>query len=474
MTKIIATIGPSSDSEELIKKLILNGVNIFRFNMKHNVKEWHVERINRVNTVAKELRLNIGILIDLQGPEIRIETFEAKDIEVNTDDTIVFCSDFDSGALKKLDVSYRKIRVSHPLVCETLKRGDRFSIDNGMVEFIVESAGENYFIAKSRDTGIINTRKGLNLLGVDIALPSLIDEDLDKLDVATLAKVDFIALSFVRTPEDVMTLKQEMSQRTISAKIISKVESQKGVDNIDAIIDASDGIMIARGDLGVEVPLEQVTHIQKEIIKKCRSKCKPVIVATQMLESMIDRPRPTRAEAADVANAVYDGTDAVMLSGESATGKYPVKAVEVMRKILKYNEGRTHSLDISIIKAVDYTQSIVSAAMNILNTEKFHEIHKIIVFTETGYTARVLSSFRPNIPVVALSNNLNTVESLSLNYGIVSFYYDFPEGFFSIPAELSIDLKKRGIVKENETVIILHGSKWRDPGKTNALLITRI
>ena len=280
--------------------------------------------------------------------------------------------------------------------------------------------------------------------------------------------------SYLVQPEDVMTLKQEMSQRTISAKIISKVESQKGVDNIDAIIDASDGIMIARGDLGVEVPLEQVTHIQKEIIKKCRSKCKPVILATQMLESMMDRPRPTRAEAADVANAVYDGTDAVMLSGESATGKYPVKAVEVMRKILKYNEGRTHSLDISIIKAVDYTQSIVSAAMNILNTEKFHEIHKIIVFTETGYTARVLSSFRPNIPVVALSNNLNTVESLSLNYGIVSFYYDFPEGFFSIPAELSIDLKKRGIVKENETVIILHGSKWRDPGKTNALLITRI
>ena len=474
MTKIIATIGPSSESEDLIGKLILSGVNIFRFNLKHNTKEWHIERINRVNKVAEELNLIIGILVDLQGPEIRIETFEEKDVNIKVNERLVFCNDFDNSALGEKEAGVKKIRVSQKIVCDSLKPGDRFSIDDGMIEFEVETSGEGYFVALSKDDGLIQNRKGLNLIGTDIALPSLIEEDLDKLNIATIAKVDFIALSFVRTSEDIRTLKREMDERNVDAKIISKVESQKGVDNVNEIIEASDGIMIARGDLGVEVPLEQVTYIQKEIIKKCRLKCKPVIVATQMLESMIDKPRPTRAEAADVANAVYDGTDAVMLSGESAIGKYPVKSVEVMRKILKYNEERAHNLEIFNVKAVDYTQSVVSAAINILNTEKLHEIHKIVVFTETGYTARVLSSFRPHVPIIALSNNSRTVENLTLSYGTVSFYYDFPEGLFSIPAELSSDLKKKGIIKENETVIILHGSKWRDPGKTNALLITRM
>ena len=474
MTKIIATIGPASESEETIKKLILSGVNIFRFNLKHNKKEWHIETIKKVKKAANDLKLKVGVLVDLQGPEVRVETLGEKEIYVKSGEKVVFCSDFDEVKTVKNELSAGILKVSQKIVVDTLKPRDRFALDDGMFEFEVEYAGENYFVAESEDEGLIKNGKGLNLIGIEITLPSLIKEDLDKLDADVFNKVDFIALSFVNSPDDVTTLKYEMNNRIINAEIISKIESKKGVENIEEIIEASDGIMIARGDLGVEVPLEQVTHIQKEIIKKCRLKSKPVIVATQMLESMIEKPRRTRAEAADVANAVYDGTDAVMLSGESAVGKYPIKSVEVLSKILKFNEGRAHGLENFKIKAADFSQSIVSAAMNILNTEKFHEIHKIIVFTETGYTARVLSSFRPNIPIIALSNNPGTVNTLTMSYGAVSFYYDFPEGFFSIPAELSVDLKKKGIIKENETVIILHGSKWRDPGKTNALLVTKM
>ena len=471
MTKIIATIGPSSESEDLIRKLILSGVNIFRFNLKHNTKEWHIERINRVNKVAEELNLIIGILVDLQGPEIRIETFEEKDVNIKVNERLVFCNDFDNSALGEKEAGVKKIRVSQKIVCDSLKPGDRFSIDDGMIEFEVETSGEGYFVALSKDDGLIQNRKGLNLIGTDIALPSLIEEDLDKLNIATIAKVDFIALSFVRTSEDIRTLKREMDERNVDAKIISKVESQKGVDNVNEIIEASDGIMIARGDLGVEVPLEQVTYIQKEIIKKCRLKCKPVIVATQMLESMIDKPRPTRAEAADVANAVYDGTDAVMLSEETASGQFPVEAFQMMAKIAQSAEEEfPHPLflrretgeGMNLQQAITYTASLLAEEVGA----------KVIVTpTESGSTARWVSKLRPRQPILALTPHLSTVRELNLSWGV-----DPVLGLGWKDTDEMLERSKRmpkelGMASKGEKIVIIAGVPISIPGTTNLIKV---
>jgi len=466
MTKIVATIGPASDDVETIKHLIKAGVNVFRFNMKHNVKDWHEERIVRVQKCASELGITIGVLIDLQGPEIRINTPAQITYEVKIGDLIYFTENPEDISTEYPTVILDKTNVLKHLIPE-----DKFSIDDGFMEFETISSKGHSAIAKVLDQGKIKNRKSLNLIGKNVDLPSLTEDDLLKIDIASRHKVDFIALSYVRTASDVKALRKEISIRNVKSKIVSKVENEMGVDNIDEIIDATDAVMVARGDLGVEVPIEKLALMQKQIITKCRLKNKQVIVATQMLQSMVENSMPTRAEATDIANAVFDGTDAIMLSNETAAGKYPVKAVEIMRKIARYNETHADFSDFTpIVK--DQTNAIVKSAITLINSNLLH-IDKIIVFTDTGYTARVVSSYRQKKPVIAVSSDKESIEALTLCYGVIPIHLKFPNGEFTYNF-IDDRVKEIGQIKDGETILVIHGRKWHDPGQTNAVVIYKV
>lgn len=464
-TKIVATLGPASDSPEKIHALIQAGVNVFRFNMKHADIAWHNERILRVQNIADSLGVSIGILIDLQGPEIRIETPNAADISLSKGEYVVFAHEFRDAETV--------VRIPQKLVFSVLEAGDNFSIDDGFLEFRVVEKQSNAFVAEALDDCVIKHRKGMNIPGKDIELPSLIDDDLKKLDMAAKIKVDFVALSFSRTKEDIEILREEMKKRNVIAHVVAKIESQQALDHIDDLIEVSDAIMVARGDLGIEVPIEELAYWQKLIITKCRVARKPVITATQMLQSMIDNPRPTRAEATDVANAVFDGTDAIMLSGESASGRFPVKAVSAMARIAKFNEDKTSVPHIRV-KQDGTTELVVDAAVAMLQEHQNVRIDAVVVFTETGYSARAISSFRPKVPIIAVTDHQKTVETLTLSYGVISVFAEFPSGSFESADSVLNQLKKTQHIHEGQTVLIIHGVHWKQPGLTNSLAIVKV
>ncbi len=466
MTKIVATIGPVSEDEHTLKHLIKAGVNVFRFNMKHNVKEWHEERIKRVQNCAAELGITVGVLVDLQGPEIRINTPAQVTYDVVVGDTIYFTENPED-----VNLEFPTVILDKKHVLKHLETGDKFSIDDGFMEFETISIDKNTALAKVLDAGKIKNRKSLNLVGKNIDLPSLTNSDLERLDIASRTKVDFIALSYVRSASDVKTLRKEISIRNLKSKIVAKVENEMGVSNINEIIDASDAVMVARGDLGVEVPIEKLALMQKEIIEKCRLKNKQVIVATQMLQSMVENSMPTRAEATDIANAVFDGTDAIMLSNETASGKYPVKAVETMKRIAKYNETHT-SFDGFTPIVKDQTNAIVKSAITMIDSNLLH-IDKIVVFTDTGYTAKVVSSYRQKKPVIAVSSDKESIEALTLCYGVIPIHLKFPNGEFTYNF-IDDRVKEIGQIKEGETILVIHGRKWHDPGQTNAVVIYKV
>lgn len=464
LTKIVATLGPACDSLETIEKLILAGVNVFRFNTKHGTAEWHEERIERVQAVAEKLKKNIGILVDLQGPEIRLETFDKLPFPVEKGQLINITPSFTPDIIS--------ICIPHPLVFTSVKKGDRVLIDDGNVELVIESVKKNLIEARASDDGEIGHRKGVNFPGVEMNLPSLIHEDLRKLDMATTKKVDFVALSFSRTKKDIELLRREMTERKVKAMIVAKIESMQALQHIDELINASDAVMVARGDLGIEVPIEQLAYWQKTIIKKCRMANKPVITATQMLQSMTMSPRPTRAEATDVANAVLDGTDALMLSGETASGKYPVKAVMAMDKIALYNEQIQQFIDF-VIEPGNETDIIINSSKELLN-QKTIKVKLILVFTRSGLTAKSISRLRPKVPIIAMTADQKTVEELSLSYGVRAILTSIPEGVFSLPNPAITDLIKSGELKKGDSIVVIHGQSYYEEGSTNAVALLTI
>lgn len=464
LTKIVATLGPASDSPETIKKLIESGVNVFRFNTKHGTVEWHEERIQRVQGIANELKVSIGILLDLQGPEIRLETKNKEVVKVTMGQKLRIVPSF----VSEEDL----ICIPHQLVFDTLKSGDQVLIDDGSVELKVLEADHNHFVAEVVDDGEIGHRKGVNLPGVDIDLPSMIEEDIKKLDMAATNKVDFVALSFCRTKSDIDMLKEQMDKRGIKAKIVAKIESKKALDNLDELIEAADVIMVARGDLGVEVPIERLAHIQKQMIRKCRLANKPVITATQMLQSMTVSPTPTRAEATDVANAVLDGTDAVMLSGETASGKFPVKAVQAMAKIAKYNEGIRATTKLNLEPDTE-TDLIVNCVLGLLN-QKITDIKFILVFTNSGRTARSISRLRPKAQILAVTTDQKIVEELTVSYGVEAIKSPLSDGEFSLPNKTTDWLLETGKITKGETILVVHGQHFYREGSTNAVAIYKV
>lgn len=472
LTKIVATIGPACDSYEMIEKLIQEGVDVFRFNFKHNTIAWHNERIRRVNEVAKKLSLPIGTLIDLQGPEIRI-IMPYEQIEIEKGEDLVFG--------EKVFVEKKKgFSISHPDIIYHLKTGQRLLADDGAFTFLVVKKNDDYYL-RSQSQGILKNRKSLNIPGANFPFPVLVERDFKGLQLAQRNQVEFVALSFVRSKEDIQVLRKELEKYKFQSKIIAKIETKKALSNLNEIIELSDGIMVARGDLGVELPLEEVPYYQKMIIKKSIEKGIPVITATQMLQSMIDRPYPTRAEVSDVANATYDLTDAVMLSAESAVGKYPDEAINMMKRTIVYNEKKNlvDSRKRFNFELVDKTAVLCDTAygLYVLFKQSKKNIGGIIIFTETGKSVRLISRYRPLIPIFAFAPTEKISASLVVNYGTVPFSYS------KIRAKKEIKktditkvvnfLLQRRLVKKGELLIILHGDYWEvQRGASTLKLVT--
>jgi pyruvate kinase len=470
LTKIVATIGPASESEEMIKKLIHAGVNIFRFNFKHNTVEWHADRVKRVKKVAKEINATVGVLLDLQGPTIRI-VMSSDDISIKKGDLILFGDE----ALKE---GVKGFSTTHPDIIKYLKNGQKLLADDGTFTFFIEKKGGKCYV-RSETTGILKNRKALNIPGADFPLPVLTERDHEGLRIVAKEGVDIIALSFVRSAQDIKDVKEAMKKYKINAKINSKIETKSGIDNIDEIIDETDSLMVARGDLGVEIPMEEVPYCQKMMIRKCLEKGKPVITATQMLQSMITNPIPTRAEVSDVANATYDNTDAVMLSAESATGQFPLQAVEIMSKALKFNEVKFPQDTRKVInfKLDNQEAMICDAAYNlyIQDLPLKHQIVGFLVFTHSGKTANCLSRYHPDVPIFTFSSSEKVRDSLTLNFGVKSFQRVDAFDYKSPSKDMILRgigfLKKNKLVKKSDKLIVLHGDVWAGKGGTSTIKI---
>ncbi len=470
LTKIIATIGPASDSPEQIETLIKKGVNVFRFNFKHNTVEWHSERILLVNKIAKKLGVHIGTLIDLQGPELRIN-MPGEEIEVATGELLVF----GEGAFEE---DKKGFSITHPHIIEHLKSGQRIVVDDGAFEFHVVKKGEETYL-QSETTGVLKTRKSLNVPGADFPFPVLIERDFEGLKLAALHDIDFIALSFVRSESDVRTVRKEMKKFKVTGKIISKIETQKALDNLDNIIDASDGIMVARGDLGVEIPIERVPFYQKMMIRKCMILGKFVITATQMLQTMIDNPSPTRAEVSDIANAIYDSTDAIMLSGETASGKYPVRSVEMMAKTAEFYEPKSEEdMRGKILYSIkDPTSMMCDTAYGLYrqHIKANHPIAGFVIFSQTGNTAATLSRYRPKAPIFAFTPTDEICDSLTINFGVTAFKFAYREADEVKIAEIHKAVKyvrDQKLVDKKGSLIVIHGDHWgRGSGSTTIRVV---
>lgn len=471
LTKIVATIGPVTDSEEMIEKLINAGVNVFRFNFKHGTVEWHGERIERLNKVAERMGVHIGTLIDLQGPEIRIN-MPGDSIEITAGELLTFGEESFEGK--------KGFSISHPDIISHLKEDQLILADDGTFNFnVVQKDGKTFL--KVNRSGLLKQRKNLNIPGAEFPFPVLVERDFEGLKLATRHEIDYVALSFVRTTDDLKVVREEMKKYEVQGQLVSKIENQKAIDNIDGIIEMSDAIMVARGDMGVELPMEQVPYYQKKIIRKCMERGIPVITATQMLQSMVENPQPYRAEVSDIANATFDRTDAVMLSGETASGKYPLEAVEVMARTAAFNEKKFLK---DVRKVVDYkihdvASQICDTAYNLyvgLKGEKV-DVVGFLVFSKTGRTARLISRYRPDAPIYSFSPSKAVGDSLCLNFGVVPCTQDREQkGEVSKVDVLNAvaHLKKTYNLPKGSKLIVLHGDVWAVEGGTSTIRIVDV
>ena len=463
-TKIIATLGPATESEEVIAQLIKAGMNVARFNTKHSDPAWHNERIERVKKVSDELDIPVGILVDLQGPEVRINLPGEQPFSVEEGNTVTFTSNEKTTG--------EKVALVPQMVVESMQVDDLILLDDGACEFTVVSTTDDSLVAKAVTSCTVKHRKTMNTPGVVLDMPSITDRDRQYLEKINPKYIDFVGLSFVRTAQDIADLRHELDKNGIDAEIIAKIENQAALDNLSELIEAADGVMIARGDLGVEVEYQQLVYWQKQIIKRCRAAAKPVITATQMLKSMVDSPRPTRAEVSDVAHAIYDGTDAVMLSEETTIGKYPVKAVATQAEIARFNEPYA-DVEMELSSNISSSLNVTSAAAHLIQNTK-QRIDKIITLTETGQTARMLSRFRLKVPILVATHVEATYSRLTLLYGVKPFLFDFPDGELLASHQLIELFKEARMVKSGETVLLVHGSVWKKPGLTNTLTIVEV
>ena len=464
-TKIVCTLGPASQSEDVLKKLIQNGLNVCRFNFSHGSHEEHKGRMDLVKKVRENLNKPVALLLDTKGPEIRTGEFSDPEVFLEAGSKFIITMEDVVGTKDICTVSYKGL-------VEDVVKGDLILIDDGLVGLRVEDIIGEEIHCIVENSGIVKNHKGVNVPGVKINLPALTPKDISDIEFGITQGIDFIAASFVRKASDVLAIREVLENNNATdIQIISKIENQEGVDNLDEIIAVSDGIMVARGDLGVEIPTEEMPIVQKEMIKKCNELGKPVITATQMLDSMIRNPRPTRAEVTDVANAIYDGTDAIMLSGETAAGKYPVEAVKVMAAIAKRIEETLDYDNILRSKGLNNTNVTDAISYATCTTAKSLTASGIVTSTSSGHTARMVSKFRPNTPIIAATPNERTSRQLSLSWGVYTVLCE-QAGNTDDLIENSINASKReGFIHEGELVVITAGVPTGVSGTTNLIKV---
>lgn len=478
-TKIVSTLGPASNTVETISQLIEAGANVFRFNFSHGDHEEQLTRMNMVREAVEKTGKDVGILLDTKGAEIRTTVQDTTDadygragyIEFNVGDKTRISMDPEHKGSKE------KIAVTYPGLYDDAHIGGHILFDDGLIdmEIIDKDEANRELIMLVKNAGMLGSRKGVNAPGISINLPGITEKDADDIRFGLDNDINFIAASFVRKAQDVLDIREILEEKNMThVHIFPKIESQEGIDNIDEIIKVSDGIMIARGDMGVEIAPELVPMVQKRIIKKCNYSGKPVITATQMLESMQENPRPTRAEASDVANAVFDGTDATMLSGESANGKYPVEAVGTMARIDMEAEAALSELGSFQINEFDKSNVTETIGLSVARAAKNLGVKTIVAATESGHTARMISKYRPDADILAVTFDEHTKRSLMVNWGVFPTVAEKPtttDEMFDLAAQKAVDL---GFASEGDLILITAGVPVGERGTTNVMKVQMI
>lgn len=464
-TKIVCTIGPASESIEMLCGLLKAGMNVARLNFSHGTHEEHAQRIKNIRLASEQCQIPVAIMLDTKGPEIRTGILKEGRITLTAGEEVVLTT-------KEIEGDTQRLSVNYALLAQEVSTNDTILLDDGLIALTVLDTTNTEIRCQIQNTGELSNRKGVNIPGVNIGLPAITEKDYEDIIFGIEQNVDFIAASFIRSANDVLAIRKILESRQANIHIISKIENGQGVDNLDEILAISDGLMVARGDLGVEIPTEQVPLVQKKIIAKCNAVGKPVITATQMLDSMIRNPRPTRAEASDVANAIFDGTDAIMLSGETAAGKYPLESVQTMTNIavmtetaLNYDlmlEEKSHSANPSTTAAIGYATCTTAKSLGAT---------AIITATESGSTARMVSKFRPKTPIIAVTHNPDTLRKLLLIWGVAPVL-----GHKALSTDEMIEHSvqvslQHGYIQQGDLVVLTAGVPVGIPGTTNLLKV---
>lgn len=466
-TKIICTIGPASESVEKLRELMLAGMNVARFNFSHGTHEEQKAKFEHVDQVRKELKLPVATLLDTKGPEIRLRDFEGGKVELEAGQTFILTTEEMMGTSQKATISYKDLK-------NDISVGTTILIDDGLIEMTVEEIAGNDIVCKVINGGFISNHKGVNVPGAVLSMPYISETDRGDILFGIGMGFDYIAASFARTAQDILQIRQILKEHGSNMKIIAKIENMQGIQNLEEILAVSDGIMVARGDMGVEIPFEEVPVLQKKMIKMAVSQGKHVITATQMLESMIKNPRPTRAEATDIANAIYDGTTAIMLSGESAAGLYPVEAVKTMARIAESAENdidyrgrmtRFLSDDRDITTAIAYATC---------NTAMDLGAAAIITVTMSGFTAESISRFKPNCTIIGCTMNPRVFKQLNLLWGVEPVLIKMEETTEELFGDAVAESKKAGYVKKGDIVVITAGVPLGITGKTNMIRVVEV
>lgn len=467
-TKIICTLGPTTDKEGVLKSMMLAGMNVARFNFSHQDHETHLRRIKQIKDLREELNLPIALLADTKGPEIRLGQLEPSKVTLKTGQSFILTT-------KELIGNESRASVTYEGLPKDVKRGFTILIDDGLIEMEVTSVTNNEITCLVKNGGEIASNKGVNVPGVDLSIPYISSRDRSDIRFAVENDFDFIAASFTRSADDILMIREELDRIGNSdIKIIAKIENAQGVSNIDQIINVVDGIMVARGDMGVEIALEEIPVIQKKLIKKAYIAGKQVITATQMLESMMHNPRPTRAETTDIANAIYDGTSAIMLSGETAAGQYPVEAVETMARIalrtesdIDYKKRFNHrsEMEIDLCSVTNAISHATCAAAHDLSAAA------IITVTKSGTTAKMISKFRPDCPIIGCSTSEKVMRQMNLSWGVTPLLLceqASTDQLFASAVEKSVEA---GLIKEGDLVVITAGVPLGQSGTTNMMRV---
>lgn len=468
-TKIIATIGPASSSAEELEKMVKAGMCIARINFSHGGYEDHARVIGHIRDINDRLGTHIGILADLQGPKIRLGAIEGDGVMIKAGDELVITTEECVG-------NAQRVHITYPSFAGDVAEGDRILINDGKLVLRVKATDRKANVtAIVEHGGMMESRKGVNLPNTAISLPSLTEKDLQDLDFLLDQKVEWVGLSFVRKAKDVIDLRQRIMARGSTTRVVAKIEKPEAVKDITDIVKQSDAVMVARGDLGVEVPMQEVPVIQKMIVRRCLAQAKPVIIATQMMESMIVNPSPNRAEVNDVANSVMDGADAVMLSGETSVGAHPAKVVQAMNSIIDHVE---HFSDIyyrTLITSSRPDRAISDAiCRNAVELAKETNAAGIITMTNSGYTGFRISSYRPRSPIFVFTDNRSILNTLNLVWGVRGFYYDRYASTDDTIADIKQILKREGMVKEDDLVINIASMPITDRGAANMLKLSHV